>query len=239
MRRSARGWRTGCRGGRRSGSRRCSCGRGRSAPGYPARHRDEPGLVVRMVLDGLDQDLQSVEAGGQTGGDGGRRPVGQGGVALAEEAGGVGRRVGRDGHGVGERPVEEPTALGRGHRDRGDTFDVGQSGPGRGHEVQVDVEHHLTLDAQVEIEHQAVDDVPDGALDGVLQGDESQVHGPGAHGLQDLDQRGERCDLGTGVGGLGQERLLGEGPFRAEEPDPHAGHARGLRRCVVGHGQAG
>ena len=43
----------------------------------------------------------------------------------------------------------------------------------------MDVEDHLALDAQVEIEDQAVDDVPDGALDGVLQGDEPEVHGPG------------------------------------------------------------
>ena len=96
-----------------------------------------------------------------------------------------------------------------------------------------------TLDAQVEVEDQAVDDVPDGALDGVLQGDEPEVDGALADGLENVDQRGERRDGSTGVGRLGQECFLGERALGPEEADPHPTVTRRHRRCVVGHGQAG
>ena len=189
-------------------------------------HGDEPGLVVRVVLHVLGQDLQAVEAGGQPGGDGRRRPAGQRRVALAEEAGGVGGRVGGHQLGPGQLLGQEPAALGGGHRDGGHPLHVGQGRARGGHQVEVDVEHDLALDAQVEVEDQAVDDVPDGALDGVLQGDEAQVDGAPADRLEDVDQGGERGDVGTGVGRLGQERLLGEGALGPEEADPHRGRRR-------------
>jgi hypothetical protein len=134
---------------------------------------------------------------------------------------------------------QEPSALGRGHRDRGDPLDVGQGGAGGGHQVEVDVEDDLALDAQVEVEDQTVDDVPDRALDGVLQGDEPEVDGALPDRLEDVDQGGEGGDVGTGVGRLGQQGLLGEGAFGPEEADPHPTVPGRHRRCVVGHGQAG
>ena len=49
---------------------------------------------------------------------------------------------------------------------------------------------------QVEVEDQAVDGVPDGALDGVLQGDEAEVDlGPARTDVEHLDQRAQRDDL--------------------------------------------
>ncbi len=41
--------------------------------------------------------------------------------------------------------------------------------------MEVDVEDDFALDPQVEVEDEAVDDVPDRPLDGVLQGDEAEV----------------------------------------------------------------
>jgi len=103
----------------------------------------------------------------------------------------------------------------------------------------MDVQHHLALDAQVEVEDQAVDDVADRPLDGVLEGDEAQVDLASPHRVEHVDQRTQRGDLGRPVVGLAEQRLLGEGSLRAEEPDAQRRTVDGVWRCVRGHTQAG
>ena len=96
--------------------------------------------------------------------------------------------------------------------------------------MEMDVEDDLPLDPQVEVENQAVDDVPDGALDGVLQGDESQVDLAQPYRLEYLDQRGQGDDVGRRVVRFAEKGFFGEGPLGAEEPDPRRGSgSRGVR----------
>ena len=85
--------------------------------------------------------------------------------------------------------------------------------------MEVDVQDHLSLDPQVEVEDQAVDDVADRSLDGVLHGDEPEVDVAQSHRLEHLGQRAQGDDLGRGVVGLAEQRLFGEGALGAEEPD--------------------
>ena len=140
-------------------------------------------------------------------------------VSLAQQAGRLGRRVGGHGFDRRELPGQEPAALGGGHGDRCHPLDIGERGPGTGHQMEVDIEDHLSLDPQIEVEDQAVDDVPDGAFDGVLHGDESEVDLAQTNRVQHLGQRPQRDDLSRGVLGLAEQRLFGEGALGPEEPD--------------------
>ena len=191
--------------------------------------RDESGLVVGVVLDVLDQDLEPIEAGRQPGGDGRGRPGCHGRIPLAQPVWPPPPSSWWPGLHRGEPSGEEPPALCGGHGNGGHPLDLGQGGPRRGHQVEVDVEDHLPLDPQVEVEDQAVDDVPDGALDGVLQWHESEVDPTLLHRLEDLDERAEGQDLGRGVVGLTEERLFGEGTFGPEEPDSRRWPGRSVR----------
>ena len=89
----------------------------------------------------------------------------------------------------------------------------------------MDVQDDLALDSQVEVEQEAVDDVPDRPLDGVLQRDETQVHPTVTDGVEHLDQRAERGDVSGGVVRFAEEGLLGEGPLGSEEADAERGGA--------------
>ena len=55
--------------------------------------------------------------------------------------------------------------------------------------MEVDVQDHLPLDPQLEVEDQAVDDVAHRALDGVLHGDEAEVDVALSDRLEHLGQR--------------------------------------------------
>ncbi len=90
----------------------------------------------------------------------------------------------------------------------------------------MDVEDHLPLDPQVEVEDQAVDDVADGALDGILERHEPEVDATLLNRLEDLDERAEGQDLGRGIIGLTEKGLFGEGTFGPEEPDSRRGDRR-------------
>ena len=85
--------------------------------------------------------------------------------------------------------------------------------------MEVHIKDHLPLDPQIELEDQAVDDVTDGSLDGVLHGDESEVDLAQSNRFQHLGQRPQRDDPGRGVVGFTEQRLLGEGALGPEEPD--------------------
>ena len=115
------------------------------------------------------------------------------------------------------------------------TFTCSSGDPGSAEEALLHVEHHLALDEQIVVEDQAVLREVDRALDRVLDGDEADVDPAGVHGPQDLRHRGQRHELAGREIGLGQERLLGERPQRAEEPD-----SEGARSDAgsIGHGPA-
>ena len=96
--------------------------------------------------------------------------------------------------------------------------------PGPGHEVEVDVHHHLALDVQVDVVDQAVDGRADRPLDRVLDGHEAEVDLAPGHRLEHRRDGAEGRQIRRGQVGLGQQRLLGEGGRRAEVGD------RGRRR---------
>ena len=136
---------------------------------------DEAGLVVRVVLHVLHQDVQPVERGGQAGGDGRGGPGETAGSPAPTSRAASAVELVATSSTAGSCLVEEAAALGGGHGDGRHPLDVGEARSRAGHQVEVDVQDHLPLDAEVEVEDQAVDDVPDRALDGVLQGDEAEV----------------------------------------------------------------
>ena len=85
--------------------------------------------------------------------------------------------------------------------------------------MEVDVEDHLPLDEEIDLEDETVDGGVHGALDGVLDRDEGQRRTTAAHGLEGLGERGGGNEVGGRVVGLGEQGLFGEGPRRSEEAD--------------------
>ena len=81
------------------------------------------------------------------------------------------------------------------------------------------------------LEGQRVDGDVDRALDGVLDGREPEVDLAGGGRGQDVGYRREGDQLGRRQVGLGEQGLLGEGAFGAEEGDPLQRRGCG----VVGH----
>ena len=175
-------------------------------------HEDEPGLVLRVVLDVLGQDLEAVALGGEPRRDGALA----GAAGLAQHPGRVRGRVGRTLLGPGQLPGQVLLALGQGVGIRGHRADVGEPGARTGHEVEVDVHHDLALNVQVDVVDQAVDGGADGPLDPVLDGHEAQVGPAPGHRVEHAGDGGEGRQLGRSQVGLGQQRLLREGRSRAE-----------------------
>ena len=88
--------------------------------------------------------------------------------------------------------------------------------PGRGHEMEVDVHHHLSLNAELDVVDQPVDRLAHRPLNGVLNGHEPQFDRPVGHGLEHGGDGGQRDRLGPAEVLLGEERLVGEGRFGTE-----------------------
>ena len=189
-------------------------------------NEDEPGLVLRMILDVLRHDDQAVSLRSQPRRDG-RFPRGPG---YAKYPGCVRRGVGRPLFGPGQRTGQIFLALSQRVRVGGHRMDVREPGTRAGHEVKVDVHHDFSLNMQVDVVNQAIDGGTDRPLDPVLNGHESDVSLMPSDGLEDGRDRGQRPQVCPGQVGLGQEGLLREGGFGAE-----IGH--GCRRRV--HSWAG
>ena len=84
----------------------------------------------------------------------------------------------------------------------------------------LDVDHDLTLDQQVVIERQRVLGEVDHALDRVLDRDHADVDLTLLDRIEHVGHRAVGDVFGVGEIGLRQQRLLGEGAERPEEPDP-------------------
>ena len=80
--------------------------------------------------------------------------------------------------GPGQLPGQELLALGQGVRVGRHLLRSLEGGARPGHQVQVDVHHHLALDEEVDVEDEPVDGGADRALDGVLDRDEAEVDLP-------------------------------------------------------------
>ena len=151
-------------------------------------------------------------------------------VGLPQRPGGVGGRVGGQLLGPGQVGGQELLALGQGMGVGGHLGDLVDGDPGPGHQVEMDVHHHLALDVEVDVEDEPVDGGAHRALDGVLHGHEAQVDRAVGHRFEDAGDGPVGAQIGRGQVSLGQQRLLGEGGRRAE-----VGH-RGRRRV---HTRAG
>ena len=164
-------------------------------PGCPrhaiAGHEHEAGLVVGVVLDVLGQDHEPVALGGQARGDG--RSLR--GVGAAQDAGGIGGRVGRSLLGAGQRCGQVLLALGQGMGVRGDGGHVGQLDARTRHQVQVDVHDHLTLHVELDIVDQPVDGGAHRPLNCVLNGNETLMDLPFCHGLEHQSDRPQQDQL--------------------------------------------
>ena len=132
--------------------------------------------------------------------------------------------------GVGQGPGQVLLALGQRMGIGRHRVDLLEPRARARHEVQVDIHDDLALNVQVDVVNQAVDGRADRPLDPVLNGHETEVDLAPGDRLEDGRDRGHGPQVGRGQVGLGQERFLGEGRFRAE-----VGH--GSRRGV--HSWAG
>jgi len=89
-------------------------------------------------------------------------------------------------------------------------------GAGARHEVQVDVHDDLALNPQVDVVNQAVDGGADGPSIPFSMGTKTEVDLALGDRFEDGGDGGHGPQIGRGQVGLGQERFLGEGRFRAE-----------------------
>ena len=106
--------------------------------------------------------------------------------------------------GAGHVLGQELLALGQGVGIGRHPLDVAQRGAGLGHQMEVDVHDHFALDVQVDIEDEPVDRGTHGALDGVLQGDETEVNLACGHLLEHGGDGGKRSQVGASQVRLGQ-----------------------------------
>ena len=176
---------------------------------------DEAGLIALEVLHVLGEDHEPVEVGREAWCDHGCVGVGMG-TELASRVRG---RVRRKGFHSGQLLGEEPAALRERHGIGHDAAHIPERRPSRRHEVEPDVEHHLTLDEEIDVEDQRVEGVAHHPVDRVLHRDEAEVGRSRAHRLEDVADRVHGLEHRGGVVRLREEGLLGEGPERPEEGD--------------------
>ena len=177
-----------------------------------AGEHEETGEVLGIVLDAFQQDLSSVEARRQRGGDGGMA-----GGAVPEKvlhaAGGV---VGRDGLDLRALGEEAP-ALGEGHRMGGDAAYRGQGRSRARDQALADAELGLAHDVESR-DFQPVVVLVDRARERVLDGKQPAVGFARHHGRE----QGIEARAGKDLGVLAEDherRGVAEGPPLALDGD--------------------
>ena len=186
----------------------------------PRADDDEPGLVLRVVLDLGREPLQAVDARGEVVADRGLAGLLRAGDPLGCFCG----RVRGDDLGVRQLLVQPHPALRDRVRIREDGRDLAQGGAGLGEEVHRDRQVDLASDEEVVLEDERVEGDRHGPLDGVLDRHHTELVVAPLDGRQDVGNRREWDALTGREIGLAEQRLFGERAGRTEERD--RGHDR-------------
>ncbi len=113
--------------------------------------------------------------------------------------------------------------------------DVGELGPGAGHQVLADRQQHLPPDPEPGPVHQQVEGGGDAPLDGVLDGEQRRVDRPAQRRLVGLGEAVERDGLAPRRQVAAGHRLVAEGAGRPQVADAHPGSVpQGQRGAVRG-----
>ena len=109
--------------------------------------------------------------------------------------------------------------LCRCYGNRQHDLDVAQRSTRACQQAVLDVEHHLTLNDEVVVEDQGILGEVDGAFDGVLDGDETDVDLPTIDRVQNIGNGTQGNSLEPCQIGLGEEGLFGERAGWTKEAD--------------------
>jgi NCAIR mutase (PurE)-related protein len=175
----------------------------------------KPRLIVFVVGDVGGDHRETVDIGGKTRGE--CHDVIS--VAFTDDASRIDGAVGRSNLGVGKTLAEKTMTLRSGHRDGVDRRHLIEFHTWATEQAVFDVDHDLSGDDQFVIESQGILREVDHTLDRVFDGHEAHLDLAPVDGVQHIGGR-PVCDvLGVGEIVQGHERLVGECPEGAEEPD--------------------